>query len=227
MSLTKTSFGTLISLLCILTFSFASHSTIITNTVIVGDKEWAQPSQFEGLGYDYIKEFVCPEVLCTGVARYPDGREIDLNGWRWASIGEVKNLFDTMIPELMGADVLRVPSLVYNWGEIVFDNVGFIPTEDDAFFRSLSGVTSTVVNAFAGNIAHGNIQVGKQLESCDSFGNCFPFIDIVDVSGTDALIESGAWFYRAAPTINASSSGILALFMMGLSGLLLIRNRRI
>jgi len=215
-------------LLSLIWTSFGANATPITDTVLIDGKEWAQPSQFEDLGYAYIKEYVCPETVCTGVVRYPDGRNIDLSGWVWASIDEVRDLFHTMLPTLEGRDVYRVPAMVFDWAETVFEVFGFKPTVDDELFRSISGVTSTVVvpgvDFFNDQVAHAYIDTAKFIEIyLPDVDEYIQFIDVVDTTGTDQLVESGGWFYRPAPATGVPVPGSGLLLLVGLAGLATLR----
>lgn len=58
------------------------------NTVVVGDKEWAQVDLFAGLSWEEI-DSVCPNGDCEG-----NLNGFDVTGWTWASIDEVSSLFN-------------------------------------------------------------------------------------------------------------------------------------
>lgn len=76
----------------------AAWATPITDTVVIGDKEWAQVSLFTGLSWNEIND-VCPEnsgVCNAGGELTANGQTWDMTGWTWATIVEVGDLFQIL-----------------------------------------------------------------------------------------------------------------------------------
>ena len=82
---------------CFLTLTFVAtptSATLITDsdTVIVGDKEWAQVDLFYGLSWLEIND-VCPFGNCgSGILN-----GYDMNGWTWATASQVGDLLFAII----------------------------------------------------------------------------------------------------------------------------------
>lgn len=98
----------------------------ITNTVIVGDNEWAQVSQFTGLSWNYIHS-VCPNGSCG--ASPLNG--VDMEGWTWATLEKVTALFNGYLSaagvtgvDLLGPgpDYYQEPEANSTWAPAFFED---------------------------------------------------------------------------------------------------------
>jgi hypothetical protein len=67
--------------------------TLITDTVSVDGKTWAQPRRFKGLSWSIINS-VCTGGGCGNTATL---NGFDMSGWVWASVDEMNELFNHYI----------------------------------------------------------------------------------------------------------------------------------
>lgn len=107
-----------------LTLSLATllaQAVPITDTVIVGDKEWAQVNLFAELSWNDINA-VCPAGVCgTGTLN-----GYDMSGWAWASVFDVGALFNQLTPHPGAIAFFAQGNSL--WAPAFFDVVGFDPT---------------------------------------------------------------------------------------------------
>ncbi|CAA0102261.1 Uncharacterised protein [Halioglobus japonicus] len=73
--------------------------------VTVNGREWAQPDLFLWEPWRSINE-TCPNQICSGVLTMNSGKSFDMDGWIWASVDDVMDLFNTygVSPALDGSD---------------------------------------------------------------------------------------------------------------------------
>ncbi len=73
------------------------------DTVFIDGREWAQADLFTNLSWNDINA-VCPEGACAGTLN-----SYDMTGWTWASVDEIKTLFNKYI----GYDALDSETYFY------------------------------------------------------------------------------------------------------------------
>jgi hypothetical protein len=194
----------------------AAHATPITNTVTVGDKEWAQVNLFTPLSWNTVDE-VCPD-LADGVCN--EGETLNgwtMTGWTWASIFDVGELFSALTPH-PGAVITAVRELDSEWAPAFFAESGFEPTQTLSASELIRGVTRTT-NPFATFQSYLGIVVNQQ--------NTDPrFRDLVDTSVSRnknfGSANTGVWFYRPA-TVQVPAPATLPLLGLALGLLAALR----
>ena len=125
------------TLLGIALASGAAQATPITDTVVVGDREWAQVELFAELSWLDINQ-----VCVGGVCNAGTLNGWDVSGWHWATVDEVGGLFSALTPHpgSFGA----VSEQQSAWAPAFFDLVGFNPIIVDGDRRSIVGLTRTL-----------------------------------------------------------------------------------
>jgi hypothetical protein len=161
----------------------------IIDTVIVGDKEWAQPDLFSGLTGEQIVAR-CPEGVC-GLNTVLNGWSMD--GWQWANVDEVNALFSAYLAGYTlgpGPDSIQVPWDTY-LVEPIFD-AGFRPTYEDSGRRWVMGLTSDdTIELDEPVYFYGVIN--------DSYGTFVNTDNIkTNIPSAGGANYLGAWFYRPA-----------------------------
>lgn len=163
----------------------SARATPITSTVVVGDKEWAQVNLFTNLAWDNLNA-VCPSGVC-GTSTLNGW---DMNGWTWASVADIADLFRAFLPFPTATDfffyVDADPSLSLNFMNAFSPTLNALP----AFVR---------VQGYA-----------SELRSTDGFAYS-PVVQYVEslnkpsIANTDtgqprttASSITGAWFFRSA-----------------------------
>ena len=112
----------------------------ITDTVTVDGKEWAQADLFFNLSWDEINA-VCPAGVC-GDSGQLNG--YDMTGWTWASVDEVKALFNVYIGDnVLGPETDFYQDVTGEAVERFFDD-GWRPTSD-GILRDFVGTEWRVV----------------------------------------------------------------------------------
>ena len=101
---------------------------------------WAQPGLFLNLSWNDI-EAACPgpSGLCSG-----ELNGVDMNGWTWASVEEVGNLFNHYINA--SGDDLPLTSIAGGFDTMwasAFYGDGWLPTNSSNAFRAIFGWTRT------------------------------------------------------------------------------------
>ena len=155
--------------------------------VTVNGREWLQPSLFNDLSWNDI-DAVCPEGSCKGMLN-----GVDVTGWRWASIDEVKALLHYYIGnEVLASGEDYFFDLISAWGPKFF-NDGLAPLVDTEYI--LEGWTSSRYddpnepnNAYFVNI-HYKPGIDDPL---------YYEVDEIRIGWTELYSRApeGAWFYR-------------------------------
>ena len=128
-------------LVCVFTLTFIatpSSATPITDTVIVGDYEWAQVDLFVNLSWNDIN-FVCPDGNC-GLGSL---NGFDMNGWTWATasfIGE--NLFAEFFPPPIPNNFNYDSTYTLSAFDAFTNTTGFNPTFIGNHYQGLDGFSS-------------------------------------------------------------------------------------
>ena len=163
----------------------------ISDIVIAGGKEWAQPDLFLSLTWNEIN-VVCPS-LSGGICNGGTLNGYDMSGWTWASVDDVNALFNVFLIAggVSGSDLLSGPDSYLQagsaWAPALFDQ-GFRPIVGDEFIRSMWGWTSTPYSTHSARI--GSFSDLANPEYNDNIGTN-------SVTGIDEVgIYDGAYFYR-------------------------------
>ena len=196
---------------CFLTLTFVAtptSATLITDsdTVIVGDKEWAQVDLFYGLSWLEIND-VCPFGNCgSGILN-----GYDMNGWTWATASQVG--------DLLFAIISGHPGGLANYSSGGFDAATFLSPPNfrsaDVSFLSLTGINSNSQMS-DGALKSGLSKVKYEIVLSDPFVDQSFFENADTLETSQASSNIGAWMYRAVTVPEPSTLAVLALGMLGL-----------
>jgi hypothetical protein len=161
---------------------FKPYQDIIT----VNGNEWLQPALFTNLSWNDINA-VCPEGVCAGVLN-----GINMNGWTWASVKDMNDLFNYYIgSELLGpgpaesglTDELESNMFRDGWAHTFEDNdtmVGYVKEIAGWTKNGLNTDTNQAYSAAWSELVSRSayaIQTNNSINKTYAYGN-------------------GAWFYR-------------------------------
>jgi hypothetical protein len=183
--------GPLILILLFAGWSGRVSSAPITDTVLVGDKEWAQADLFLNLSWYDISN-LCPGRICSGTL---NGHSLE--GWTWASLADIDLMFNHFLAAAgkSGTDLLSGPDQFTeadsSWAPAFF-GAGFRPIQESVSERKISAWTSTTDAYGLGIYAYTFILVDRSEGIADRV--------ITDSNGTKWFGQEhlGAWFYRDA-----------------------------
>ena len=187
-----------------------ANATPITDTVTVGNTEWAQVDLFQTISWLYINA-VCPGGVCGAgtLGGYT------MTGWTWASLQDMNAFFNTFLADagVTGGDLLGPTDSDFfsapndsAWATAIFSL--FRPTEVHSDLRFLIGNSASVDTS---------LDRPYQPAILDSFSAPPTRTDVantVHVGAYDEIGTTGAWFYRTAVPVPST----LALLGLGLAG---------
>ena len=204
-----------VSRLCVFFISFLwsgwASSMPINDTIVVGDREWAQPGLFPSVSWNDI------DAVCSGgPCQYGSTLSgywfdtLDMTGWTWASVGDVYAMFEHYI----GVDSLS-------------DEFGVVYREPDPAWVSLfladgwrysggqENIGSNYLWGWTRDNAPGSRGTRAQLYTAFGTGRD-SYINSISSFPTFRTNALGGWFYREA-TIPVP--GTLFLLMLGCTAL--------
>ncbi len=163
------------------------QSTPVTDTILFGDKEWAQVNLFRNTSFAEI-DAVCPAA--TGLC-LSDGHlnGYNMSGWIWASEKDINELFNTFIgSNQLGPGASTYTEANSSWAPKFFDE-GFQPTTDISSSREIAGRIRLTAGAQLGSEAG---VLSDQADKLDAdLATTKSFLD-----GSSGVGYAGAWFYR-------------------------------
>ena len=199
-----------LALVASLSFAAAPVSaTLITDTVTVGDYEWAQVDLFAGIMWNEVNT-VCPSGVC-GVGTL---NNYEIDGWLWANAAHVKS---NVLDPLYTYDDNNLQNT--GW----FDGPGIDPLVDAGFraivwgqYNTVRGVTAnTVIKVINSN----NVTFGGAVGILERY-TMDPNNTIIGYDGIQNRAishgEVGVWLYR---TVDVPEPSTLAIFALGMIGL--------
>lgn len=178
----------------LLAFMTSARAAQLTDSVVIGDKEWAQVANFTSLSWNDI-DAVCPGGPCTSGSL----NGYDMSGWHWASFIEVGRLLAELTP-LITLNT-TIPTFRGNdppWGEHFFSL--FRGTYEDDVVKSLSGWAARTPLSLSGAFA--DVRYVKECEGslCPPVSPSLIRVDQFGDLPSNARPTRGGWFYRSAPT---------------------------
>ena len=176
----------------------------ISDTVIVGDTEWAQVDLFTGLSWNEINA-ACPGGAC-GQGTLNGYR---MEGWKWATVEEVNGLFNGYLSaagvpdaDLLGAlpDAYQASGSDSIWAPAFFDDGwwGIYDELSDSTFTS--GLTRDTSASTPNDGAVAALTDAIPPSLLDDIAASY-----YGLSKTDVSPVTGAWFYRP---LDSDSDGI-------------------
>ena len=210
-------------LLSILASVLPAHAIPVTDTVVVGNQEWAQVKLFTNVSWKDIN-FQCPLGVCTSTSKVG---VYSLEGWTWASALSVQELFNTYtgVPTSVGSSYGYRNS---TWAPAFFGD--FTPTRDSGwgagYNADLEGWTATPVSDL-GCVDCGRIGFMQMAPPATSYS--------FDSAGTSRIDDKanvstlrGAYFVRDAELVPSPVPIPAAIWLFGsaLLGLGVIKRKR-
>lgn len=196
--------------------SIASNAISITDTIIVGDREWAQVDLFVSQFPDDVNgmETICSRT--TGTCGNGALNGYDMQGWTWASVDDVNALFNEYIGSAeMGPGADAYFEIGSSWAPSFFVD-GWRATSAGADFNAITGLTRNIDSGTLGTI-EGSLGDGLDLLDSDSAFSQNPYAVF------SPLPVVGGWFYREARNQKSAPAVIptLSPWAMGILGILL------
>jgi len=166
---------------------FSSSPRVITDTVTVNGREWAQVDLFAGLSWNDVNA-VCPAGACSGHLK-----GYDMTGWIWASIDDLNALFNHYIgSDLLGPGPDQLNMFNSVWAPAFFAD-GWRP-------NSTQRAGDIIVRGLGGLLRDRITEPGDEEAAAGGISECTHCLD-GDSAGTNGdlspdLKVNGAWFYR-------------------------------
>jgi hypothetical protein len=177
----------------------ALSGAIITDTIFADGKDWAQPDLFvdgsNGLTWNDVSA-VCPAGVCGG-DWLVNGTVYDMDGWQWASVQDMNNLFNYYLgPGTFGTEPKELTG--FNIAPVFFAD-GWRAIEQPTFptpndFNDLTGLTSTT-RVDNPDVAH--LAYVSRLDS-SLVGDYYSTAAIDPKNGNTFGFVWSAWFYKTA-----------------------------
>jgi hypothetical protein len=192
---------------------------LAANALTVDGKEWRQVVDTVGISWSQVAAVCSPG---TGVC---DGKvgDISFTGWTWASVDDIRALFDHLIlPES-----IQFPTSDSSWGEFYTHNIGAV-IDEKVLINTYTHAPSIFEGVFGlsrSDYLDGNISYALSpslynyfLDGAGDGASLFRF------SGKDSIADwLGVWLYRNAVPI--SEPGTYALILAGFGLLCLFPQR--
>lgn len=191
---------------------FAAQSA---DAVVIDGKDWRQLTETTNFSWLVVNSS-CGTGLCSGSIG-----EVSVDGWNWATNSDVQGLFDALIRP----------------GTTQFPTASDYSAAGDADIAHAIGSVFEATSIFNfGNVswreARGITRGSSGFATTMAYLSDNPFANGLDVAGFDTswptnLGDSGTgiWLYKPAAAVAEPAS--LALFGIGLSGLMFLRRRRV
>jgi uncharacterized repeat protein (TIGR02543 family) len=180
---------------------------ILIDNVVIGGKQWAQVKLFNGLTWEEVNA-VCPNGNCIS------GETLngwDMTGWKWASVDEIKQLFNSFIGSVAlypGVDTYSAPGgislgapsyLGLTWEPDGSTLCNPAPSDPIAYFHGFESGSQFFVCTYARANLSGHVRDDSGSEDSAavaiiSYDALYYNQNYVSVDYTAA--GGGAWFYR-------------------------------
>lgn len=188
--------------LCCAVNCLPSWAVPITDTVLVGGREWAQPADFKAFSWNTVNQ-QCPGLVCAVGSSL---NNYQLEGWTWASVDDVQSLFNAYIGlNLVAPTTIAVPDST--WATAFF--LDFRST--DHFAEVVNGVSKS--QHPSPNDVYAPFIANDRLVATN------PTFDIANtrnaIRQTSAPGNYGVWFFRPVATVPSPTT--LTLICLGVA----------
>ena len=171
-------------------FIFSTDTKILSNAIVIDDKEWRQPIETRGYSYNEVAT-ICPTngTQCSGMLD-----QVDFTDWIWAPITEVEDMFKTFNSTFNPPQ--QAVEIDSTWAPEVLD--AFLPIMNlPDGSQQLTAYSSSFLGSNMTNVAAGVVTdslPGSNDLMVSNVGNP------VDVKNSGI----GIWLYKNVPPPNAA-----------------------
>jgi hypothetical protein len=196
------------------TSKLVNANMIITDTVTIGGKEWAQIDLFAGVSWNTLNT-ACPDGSCTtGSTVTTTTNTYNTEGWKWASNSEVRELFDTVTGLSIDLTSDTLQEINSGWAPLFF--AAFRPLATSTGPAGLLRRTDILTNERTGvapNESGGKIEIWDYENESDTDRVKFNSLRTINFQ----LFTTGALLFRVNQVPEPSTLAIFALGLMGLA----------